>query len=263
MTETTRQTWPANTWLLQIDDLRVDTRYRRLIRPDQTVELPQRTFDLLLLFLREPHALHTRTDLFQRVWPGVIVEDANLSQAVWVLRKALGPERKDWIRTVAKGGYVFDPPAPITVIEESPSSISPASPPLVDPAPVSPDEALPPPSSTDTPAPQDALPDPEPAGPASVGATTLPPAPPPSPLRRWWMAAAALCLVSLAAAASWFGSQPTQRTETSINVLLIEVQGLPTGGKDDNWRTTVLQFPWRGLQTEMANPAWLKPWPAA
>lgn len=240
MTETTRQTWPAHAWLLQIDDLRVDTRYRRLIRPDQTVELPQRTFDLLLLFLREPHALHTRTDLFQRVWPGVIVEDANLSQAVWVLRKALGPERKDWIRTVAKGGYVFEPPGPITAIEESPSPAARASPPQAEAADMSSDEALSPPSPTAAPAPLEALPTTQPGGPATADAARLPPAPPPSPMRRWWMAAAALCLVSLAAAASWFGSQPTRRTETATNVLLIEVQGLPGGGKDDNWRTTVL-----------------------
>ena len=34
------------------------------------------------------------------MWGDLVVEDANLSQSVWMLRKALGPERKDWIRTV-------------------------------------------------------------------------------------------------------------------------------------------------------------------
>lgn len=240
MTESTRQTWPANAWLLQINDLRIDTRFRRVIRPDQTVELPQRTFDLLLLFLREPHALHTRTDLFQRVWPGVIVEDANLSQSVWVLRKALGPERKDWIRTVAKGGYVFEPPGLITVIEEPPASAPLVSAPPNEAAPRAAVEPLSEALSTVTEGSLEALFTPEPAGPASAEATPLPPAPPPSSLRRWWIAAATLCLVSLAAAASWFGSQPTQREQTATNVLLIEVQGLSAGGKDDNWRTTVL-----------------------
>src|SRR5688572_26824619 len=110
-------TWPAGTRLLQVDDVQIDLRYRRVVRPEQDAELPQRMFDLLLLFLAEPHVLHSRADLFARVWPGVIVEDANLSQSVWMLRKALGESRKHWIRTVAKSGYVFEPPQPVTVVE--------------------------------------------------------------------------------------------------------------------------------------------------
>src|SRR5688572_25748078 len=107
--------WPAGTRLLQVDDVQIDLRYRRVIRPDQEAELPQRMFDLLLVFLAEPQVLHSRSDLFARVWPGVIVEDANLSQSVWMLRKALGESRKHWIRTVAKSGYVFEPPGPVEV----------------------------------------------------------------------------------------------------------------------------------------------------
>ena len=241
MTEATHQTWPANAWLLQISDLRVDMRYRRLIRPDQTVELPQRTFDLLVLFLREPHVLHARADLFQRVWPGVIVEDANLSQAVWVLRKALGPERKDWIRTVAKGGYVFEPPARVIAMEEAPAS-APAY--VASPSPVeapgdSSNEACSS-SRAGADAALGALSAPMAPNRAAPEAAATPASPSPSPLRRWWMAAAGLCLVSLAAAASWFGNQPTHRTEPFLNVLLIEVQGATEEGANDHWRTTVL-----------------------
>ena len=101
----------------RVGDLRIDLRYRRVIRPDQDIELPQRMFDLLLVFLSEPETLHTRSALFDRVWPGVIVEDANLSQSVWMLRKALGEERKHWIRTVTKSGYVFEPPTRVEAVE--------------------------------------------------------------------------------------------------------------------------------------------------
>ncbi|GAB3386777.1 winged helix-turn-helix domain-containing protein [Lysobacter fragariae] len=104
---------------MQIDDVRVDLRYRRVIRPDGEMELPQRMFDLLLVFLAEPHVLHNRADLFTRVWPGVIVEDANLSQSIWMLRKALGESRKHWIRTVAKGGYVLEPPGTIEPVVDA------------------------------------------------------------------------------------------------------------------------------------------------
>jgi DNA-binding winged helix-turn-helix (wHTH) protein len=113
----------ASQW--RVGDLRIDLRYRRVIRPDREIELPQRMFDLLLVFLSEPETLHTRSALFDRVWPGVIVEDANLSQSVWMLRKALGEERKHWIRTVTKSGYVFEPPTRVEGVDATPVGPSP------------------------------------------------------------------------------------------------------------------------------------------
>lgn len=111
--------WPPGTPRLRVGDVLVDLRYRQLRHGDTVTELPQRMFDLLQVFLAEPGALHTRADLFRRVWGDVVVEDANLSQSVWMLRKALGPERKDWIRTVAKRGYVFAPPTPVEPVIEA------------------------------------------------------------------------------------------------------------------------------------------------
>jgi len=104
---------PGDGAILVVGDVRIDLRYRRVMRPDGHAELPQRMFDLLLVFLAEPGVLHTRDALFERVWPGVVVEDSNLSQSVWMLRKALGEPRKHWIRTVSKRGYVFEPPTPV------------------------------------------------------------------------------------------------------------------------------------------------------
>lgn len=113
---------------IRIGDLEVDLRFRRIKRGDgggeDEVELPHRVFELLLLFVAEPHVLHTRQRLLERVWSGLVVEDANLSQSVWMLRKALGPASKDWIRTVSKKGYVFEPSEPIQCLS-SPASQSP------------------------------------------------------------------------------------------------------------------------------------------
>ncbi|MFK3647873.1 winged helix-turn-helix domain-containing protein [Lysobacter enzymogenes] len=112
--------WPADSYYLQLGDLVVDLRFRRLIGPEQDVEVPQRVFDLFLLLLSEPGKLHSRSSLFARLWSGTIVEDTNLSQNVWLLRKALGETRKGWIRTVAKSGYVFDPPGPLQWFQQLP-----------------------------------------------------------------------------------------------------------------------------------------------
>lgn len=110
---TTPSPVPGDGAILVVGDVRIDLRYRRVMRPDGYNELPQRMFDLLRVFLAEPGVLHTRDTLFERVWPGVVVEDSNLSQSVWMLRKALGEARKHWIRTVSKRGYVFEPPTPV------------------------------------------------------------------------------------------------------------------------------------------------------
>ncbi|NHF65995.1 winged helix-turn-helix domain-containing protein [Xanthomonas hortorum] len=114
--------WPSDARFLQLADLTVDLRFRRLIHSGQSVELPQRIFDLLLLFLAEPDRVHTRTELFDRLWAGTIVEDSNLSQNIWLLRKALGEARKNWVRTVAKSGYVFESPGPLQWFQQLPSA---------------------------------------------------------------------------------------------------------------------------------------------
>ena len=116
MTSNARTTWPwpEHTNRLVVGDLRIDLPNRRVERPDGVrQELPQRVFDLLLVFLAEPDTVHSRDTLFDRVWQGVIVEDANLTQGVWMLRKAFGEERRHWFRTVSKTGYVFEPPGPV------------------------------------------------------------------------------------------------------------------------------------------------------
>lgn len=134
--------WPADSQGLQVADLLVDLRYRRVVTADSESELQQRVFDLLLLLMAEPNRLFTRAELFDRLWAGLVVDDANLSQSVWLLRKALGESRREWIRTVAKRGYVFQPPGPVmwfaampafgddgAVVHPSPA-VLPAAPPM-------------------------------------------------------------------------------------------------------------------------------------
>ena len=116
--------WPADSSYLQVADLVVDLRFRRLILRDQRVELPQRAFELLLLFLAEPEVMHLRSELLSRLWPGTVVEDAHLSHTVWLLRKALGGGRKSWIHTVAKNGYVFQGAGTVRWFEQPPSAIA-------------------------------------------------------------------------------------------------------------------------------------------
>lgn len=140
--QTPETPWPAHAHYVRTGPLLLDLRFRRLECGDSRAELQQRVFDLLILFLVEPNTLHTRQALFQRLWPGVIVEDANLSQSIWLLRKALGERGKHWIRTVAKAGYVFEPPGAVDWLAEPPGD------PAATHAAVDGNEGAPPPTSS-------------------------------------------------------------------------------------------------------------------
>lgn len=123
MSDASVQQWPENTQRLRLGDIEFDLRFRSVRRCDRVHELSQRCFDLLMLFLREPGVVHTREEIFRRVWGGAVVEDANITTSIWLLRRALGESAKGWIKTVSKQGYVFDPPG---VLEPSPLAEAPA-----------------------------------------------------------------------------------------------------------------------------------------
>ncbi|MFK3647877.1 winged helix-turn-helix domain-containing protein [Lysobacter enzymogenes] len=207
--------WPAEARYLQLDDVVVDLRLRRLVLAGRSAELPQRVFDLMLLFLSEPHRLHTRAALFERLWGGTVVEDTNLSQSVWLLRKALGEGRKAWVRTVAKSGYVFEPPAAVLWFERLPSP----SPPVEAEARATTD-------ATSSPAPRGA------PGPTAAGSMRRT-----RPQRRKsgaWLVAAALALAALATAWAWRAKQ----AGASRSVALVVMHD---GTGASSWPATLLQ----------------------
>lgn len=63
-----------------------------------------RAFDLLLVLVERGGSLVGKHELLDRVWPGLVVEEANLSVQVSSLRKVLGP---DVIATIPGRGYRF------------------------------------------------------------------------------------------------------------------------------------------------------------
>src|SRR6266705_2217478 len=84
-------------------------RERRLARNGAPVALAAKAFDLLVALVRNHGRLVGKDALLEEVWPGVIVEEVNLTVNVSALRKALGADegRGDWIETVPRHGYRF------------------------------------------------------------------------------------------------------------------------------------------------------------
>lgn len=77
---------------------------RLLLRDGVAVPLGARAFDLLLCLIERHPAVVGKDEALSRVWPGLVVEENNLSVQVSALRKQLGNEA---IATVAGRGYRF------------------------------------------------------------------------------------------------------------------------------------------------------------
>jgi predicted ATPase/DNA-binding winged helix-turn-helix (wHTH) protein len=77
---------------------------RRLLVDGQPAALGRRALDLLIALAEQPDHLLTKNELIDRVWPGLVVEEANLQMQISNLRKVLGGEL---IVTVPGRGYRF------------------------------------------------------------------------------------------------------------------------------------------------------------
>src|SRR5271165_1903085 len=73
------------------------------------MELPPRAFDTLLVLVENSGRLLEKDALMRTVWRDTVVEENNLSQVVYLVRKALrdGEDGARYIETVPKRGYRF------------------------------------------------------------------------------------------------------------------------------------------------------------
>ena len=104
-----RERWSKDIVAVQCGELHLDLVHRRATLGDAPMHLPPRIIDLLAFFLAAPDQLHSREAILADVWEGLVVEEGSLGQAVWLLRKAMGPERRESLQSVPKRGYVFHP----------------------------------------------------------------------------------------------------------------------------------------------------------
>lgn len=88
----------------------LDTTARRLTRDGAELHLSPKAFDLLVLLVEQRPAVVEKATLRERLWPGVHVVDASLSNLVTEIRAAFGrgPGAAALVRTVHGVGYAFD-----------------------------------------------------------------------------------------------------------------------------------------------------------
>lgn len=91
----------------QFGPLQLDASRRTVCRGKQLLHLTPKEFDILHYLLEHPHRVVEKAELLSKLWPGVVVEESNLTQNIFLLRKALGasPSGEPFIETVPKRGY--------------------------------------------------------------------------------------------------------------------------------------------------------------
>lgn len=82
---------------------------RELLRDGAPVAIGQRALMVLDSLVAAEGGVVTKAELLAKAWPGLIVEEGNLTVQIAGLRKELGPrpDGQDWIVTIPRIGYRF------------------------------------------------------------------------------------------------------------------------------------------------------------
>ncbi|MES9938436.1 MAG: winged helix-turn-helix domain-containing protein [Sedimenticola sp.] len=91
----------------RMGDWVIDPRQGSASRRDERVHLEPKAIELLNYLASRPGEVVSRAELLEAVWPGVIVSDEVITNAIAKLRRALGDEPKSprIIETIPKRGY--------------------------------------------------------------------------------------------------------------------------------------------------------------
>jgi len=95
--------------MFSFDRFKLDPERLMLYRDGTDIPLPPKVVKTLLVLIERSGEIVSKDELIDMVWPGSIVEESNLSQNLYLLRKTLGPkpDGKSYIETLRRRGYRF------------------------------------------------------------------------------------------------------------------------------------------------------------
>jgi len=107
---------PSEDRVVVFDRYVLEVRARRLLLKGSPIALPARAFDLLVILVEQRGTAVSRERLYQLLWPNGFVEDGNLTQNIYLLRRILDPSGngRRFIETLPRHGYRFA--APVTTL---------------------------------------------------------------------------------------------------------------------------------------------------
>ncbi len=99
-----------NTGLYEFGEFRLDSVERTLTRNGVVVPLAPKVFDTLEILVKRNGSVISKKELMETLWPDAFVEESNLSQNIYTIRKALGNGNGSGhlIENVPRRGYRFN-----------------------------------------------------------------------------------------------------------------------------------------------------------
>src|SRR5215469_13422025 len=95
--------------IYEFSDFRLDPDQRTLMRNGEPVTLAPKPFDTLLFMLQNRGRTLEKNEFMKALWPESFVEEGNLSQNIFVVRRVLGDGQNGrfFIKTIPRRGYQF------------------------------------------------------------------------------------------------------------------------------------------------------------
>ena len=116
---------PADPIVFKFGRFELIPAMRLLAADGQIIKIGSRAFDLLTVLVERAGAIVAKTELMERVWRSIVVEDTNLRVHISTLRCLLGDDGvySRYIVHAARRGYVFV--APVVIERRTMSSHAP------------------------------------------------------------------------------------------------------------------------------------------
>src|SRR6266403_970102 len=100
--------------IYEFGPFRIDIEGYLLPRGEESIQLSPKVFETLLFLVQHRGRVCKKDEIISSIWPDTFVEESNLAQNVFLLRRALGEEKNEhrYIVTIPGLGYRFV--APVT-----------------------------------------------------------------------------------------------------------------------------------------------------
>jgi formylglycine-generating enzyme required for sulfatase activity len=112
----------ANPHVLYFDKFSLDLARGCLRAGDQDIELRPKAFEVLKYLAANAGRLVTKQDLYEAVWPNVIVSDDSIAQCIRELRGKLADDDHSLIKTVSRRGYLLDATVTTSALQRMPAT---------------------------------------------------------------------------------------------------------------------------------------------
>lgn len=95
--------------LYEFGEFQLDRGLRTLKRHGEMIPLAPRVFETLFLLVARNGEVLSKREMLDEIWQDAFVEESNLTQNIYTLRKTLGKQSdgREWIETMPRKGYVF------------------------------------------------------------------------------------------------------------------------------------------------------------